>query len=164
MKKKDGLAIKGDVTITKVKADGTVETIKHHNLVVAVGLQYIAERMIDSGQPSEMSYMAIGTGEYDTAGDPILPLSGDDKLLTEVYRRPFTTNHPFTTGNTVTYQSTFEPVTGAPDYAMIEAGIFNAGPAADSGTMLCRTVFPVVTKEEGDTITITWDVTINPQA
>lgn len=151
MKKTDTLAARGDVTITKVKKDGSVETVKHHNLVVQLGLNYIAQRMIDSGQPTEMSHMAIGTGTAT-------PASSDSALGTEVYRRVFTTGHPFVTTNTVTYQSTFEPVSGAPDHAMVEAGIFNA---STGGTLLCRTKFPVVTKEEGDTITVTWDVTIN---
>ena len=42
--------------------------------------------------------------------------------------------------------------------AITEAGIFNA---LTAGTMLCRTTFPVVNKAAGDSIVITWVVTIS---
>ena len=41
--------------------------------------------------------------------------------------------------------------------AVTEAGIFNA---SSSGTMLCRTVFAVVNKGSGDTLQVTWTVTL----
>ena len=42
--------------------------------------------------------------------------------------------------------------------AVTEAGIFNAG---SGGTMLCRTTFPAVNKASGDSIAITWVVTVS---
>ena len=42
--------------------------------------------------------------------------------------------------------------------ALTEAGIFNASSA---GTLLCRTVFSVVTKGASDAMTITWTVTLS---
>jgi hypothetical protein len=56
----------------------------------------------------------------------------------------------------VTYVATFPAGTGTG--AVTEAGIFNA---SSSGTMLCRTVFPVVNKQSGDSMTITWTVTVS---
>ncbi len=58
--------------------------------------------------------------------------------------------------NTITYTATFPAGTG--DGAITEAGIFNASTA---GTMLCRTVFPIVNKGSGDQITITWVITVS---
>jgi hypothetical protein len=57
--------------------------------------------------------------------------------------------------NTVTYVGTFPAGTGTG--AITEAGILNA---ATTGNMLCRTVFGVVTKAAGDTVIITWNVTV----
>ena len=58
--------------------------------------------------------------------------------------------------NTITYTATFPAGTGTG--AVTEAGIFNA---SSGGTMLCRTTFPVVTKGSGDTLAITWVVTVS---
>jgi hypothetical protein len=49
-------------------------------------------------------------------------------------------------------------VEGVGTGAISEAGIFNA---SSGGTMLCRTVFPVVNKQASDTIAITWTITIS---
>jgi hypothetical protein len=56
----------------------------------------------------------------------------------------------------VTFIATVPAGTGTG--AITEAGILNAGTA---GTMLCRTVFSVVNKDAGDTLSITWTVTIS---
>lgn len=81
----------------------------------------------------------------------------------------------FTNANTVTYTATFYPTsTGSGGSgtnlasALVEAGIFNDTYASTTygensqagGSMLCRTVFPVVNKGVDDTMTITWTVTI----
>jgi hypothetical protein len=58
--------------------------------------------------------------------------------------------------NTITYVATFPAGTGTG--GVTEAGIFNASSA---GTLLCRTVFPVVNKQSGDSMTITWTVTVS---
>ena len=57
--------------------------------------------------------------------------------------------------NTITYVSSFEAGEGTG--AVVEAGIFNA---SSSGTMLCRTVFPVVNKQADDTMSVTWTITL----
>jgi hypothetical protein len=60
------------------------------------------------------------------------------------------------TSNVVTYVASF--TAGMSTGAITEAGIFNA---LSSGSMLCRTTFPVVNKETGDSIVITWVVTLS---
>ena len=56
----------------------------------------------------------------------------------------------------ITYVATFGVGVSTGDIK--EAGIFNA---ASAGSMLCRTTFPVVTKASGDSIVITWVVTVS---
>ena len=58
--------------------------------------------------------------------------------------------------NTITYTATFPAGTGTG--AITEAAVLNA---SSSGTMLCRTTFPVVNKAAGDTIAVTWVVTVS---
>jgi hypothetical protein len=59
-------------------------------------------------------------------------------------------------GNAITYTATFGA--GTATGAVVEAGIFNA---SSGGTMLCRTVFPVINKNAGDSLAVTWVVTVS---
>lgn len=119
------------------------------NLVVQVGKNYIASRMIGTAS-SVMTHMEVGTGT--TA-----PVSGDTALQSPIggSRQAFSAS-PSTSSNTVTYTATFGAGVGTG--AITEAGIFNASSA---GTMLCRTTFSVVNKAAGDTINISWSVTVS---
>jgi hypothetical protein len=93
--------------------------------------------------------MAIGTGT--TA-----PALTDTQLVTQTGR--VTLSGSSVTNNTITYTATFPAGTG--DGAITEAGIFNGG-TSPGAVLLCRTTFPVVTKGSGDTIAITWVITIS---
>ena len=100
-----------------------------------------------SNSAAIMSHLAVGQDSTTAANTDII-LNG------EIARVALTSTT--VSSNTVTYVTTFNPGTGTG--AITEAGIFNSS-LANSGTMLCRTVFPVVNKESGDTLTITWNVT-----
>lgn len=137
----------GALKVVLTGADGQV---KHEqdvkNLVVTTGLGYIASRMKDTTQGA-MSHMAVGAGTANAA-------AGDTALGSELGRVALTSTT--VTGNQTVYVATFAPGTGTG--AVTEAGIFN-DPSA--GTMLCRTKFAVVNKDAGDTLSITWTVTIS---
>lgn len=136
---------KGRVTIELFGPDGELKDKREiNNMVVTAGLSWIAARC-NATPPNLMSHMAVGT-------DNTAASAGQTALLTEVGRVALTS----TTTTTVTnsYVASFPAGTGTG--ALVEAGIFNATPA---GTMLCRTVFPVVNKGANDGMTITWDVT-----
>lgn len=142
----EGIKAKGDVKIDLVRADGSVETTEIHNLVVNTGLNFIVSRMKDA-TATAMSHMAIGSGS--TAAAP-----GDTTLGGELGRVALTSTT--VTSNTIQYVASFGAGVGTG--AVTEAGILNA---STSGTMLCRTVFGLVTKGAGDSMTITWTVTIS---
>ena len=57
--------------------------------------------------------------------------------------------------NVNTYIATFPAGTGTG--ALTEAAILNA---SSTGNMLCRTTFSTVNKASGDTVVITWNVTV----
>lgn len=128
-------------------ADGALKAEQEvKNLVVTTGLGFIASRMKDTTQAA-MSHMAVGSGSTAAA-------AGNTGLGTELGRVALTSTT--VTNNQTVYVATFPAGTGTG--AVAEAGIFNASSA---GTMLCRTVFAVVNKEAGDSMSITWTVTIS---
>lgn len=146
MQQQEILKLKGELRVVLNKEDGTTEQFDHTNLVVDSGLNFIVERMA-SADDSVMSHMAIG--QDNTAAAAANTTLGD-----EAGRVALTSTT--VSNNTVTYVATFGAGTGTG--AITEAGILNA---SSSGTLLCRTVFPVVNKQSGDSMTITWTVTVS---
>lgn len=147
MNLQENLRAHGELTISVFDRSGNLkEAKKVPNLVVTVGKNYIASRMVGTSS-TVMSHMAIGTG----TGTPI---AGDTTLGTEAGRVALTAFTAST--NTVTATATFSAGTGTG--AITEAGILNN---SSGGTLLCRTTFPVVNKAAGDSIAITWVVTVS---
>ena len=144
---KDTMSVKGDLVVIKTDEFGNTDTKQFKNVVVSVGKTYIASRMT-ANTANVMSHMAIGTGNTTA-------LSSDTTLETELSRVALTVTGGTPSSNTVTYSATYPAGTGTG--ALTEAGVFNAGTA---GTLLCRTVFPVINKQAADTVTITWVVSI----
>ncbi len=125
--------------------DKTVKRVP--NLVVTAGKERVASLITGSG--NTMSHMAVGTGVTAAA-------AGDTALVTEIQRNALATAGGTVSGAVVTYEATFAPGEGTG--ALTEAGIFDA---ATAGTMLCRTVFGEVNKAAGDSMTITWTLTVS---
>jgi hypothetical protein len=143
----DTLKATGKLTVVQKNSFGEiVKEFEVPNLVVTTGKNYIASRMKDTAATA-MTHMAIGTSTTT-------PAAGDTTLGTETGR--VTLSNTVVSTNTVTYTATFPAGTGSG--AITEAGILNA---SSSGTLLCRTTFPVVNKQVGDTIAITWVVTVS---
>tara|TARA_E500000331_G_C17209662_1_gene693063 strand:- start:347 stop:775 length:429 start_codon:yes stop_codon:yes gene_type:complete len=134
------LAMKGRLTIAI--NDEVVQVVD--NLVVTTGKGYVASRMKDASATA-MSHMAVGTGSTAAA-------AGDTALGSEAARIALTSTT--VSGADVTYVATFGAGVGTA--ALTEAAILNA---SSSGTMLCRTVFPVVNKQSTDSMSVTWAVT-----
>ena len=138
----------GNVHIQLLDAEGNLKAEhKVKNLVVTVGKNYIAARMQGTSIPTVMGYMAIGTGTATPAvANTVLGVEAGRVALASFS----------SSSNQVTATATFPAGTGTG--AITEAGIFNAN---SGGTMLCRTTFPVVNKAAGDSIAITWVVTVS---
>ena len=117
------------------------------NLVVDAGEAHIADQLSSAPGGAAMSHMAIGTGATAAA-------FGDTALGAETDRNALTSRTDAT--NVVTYVGTWAQGDGT-NAALREAGIFNA---ASVGTMLARAVYSNIDKQAGDTLTITWTVTI----
>lgn len=126
---------------------------KVNNLVVTSGLYHIAKRLVDSVSPNQMQYMALGDDNTAAvAGDTLLlgEINGSRSLLT-----------PSENNGVITYSHSFGQGVGTGE--LKEAGIFNNS-EYNTTTMLCRAVFPTITKGALDTLSISWQITISAPA
>lgn len=146
---KDFVKAEGKVTLVLTGSDGAIkETREVENLVVQVGLNYIASRMKDA-TAAVMTHMEVGTSS--TAAS----LAQTTLVAAVSASRTALTSTTVTTSS-IAYACTFGAGVGTG--ALTEAGIFNASSA---GTMLCRTVFSVINKGAADTLTITWTIAVS---
>jgi len=144
---KDSLKLKGDVKVVVLDQNKHVKDKREiHNLVVATGKEYIAQRMTANATPV-MTHMAVGSGN-------VTPTTADTTLVSETDRIVFDSS-PSVTSNVITYVTTFPA--GNATGTIAEAGIFNDD---TTGTMLCRTNFNEVNKGASDVIVITWNITV----
>ena len=149
----ENIKARGKVKFVLTKADGTVQETYVKNLIVNVGLDFICGRIMDStlGSNTQMTHMAIGTASAD-------PAAGDTILNSELARSAF--SQVTITEPSIEFQAYYAPGSGTG--VISEAGIFNAA-GTNAGTMLCRTRFPIITKEAGDALSINWIVTVAAQ-
>jgi len=144
---KDSISLTGKVHIELFDEKGIrKEDRKVSNLVVTAGKQFIADQLSTTPGSAKMSHMAVGTGTSAAA-------AGDTALGTEIDRNAVTSSTDSGAVLTVVGDWAAGDGTGA----ITEAGIFNA---SSSGTMLARTVFSAINKAAGDTLKITWTVTV----
>lgn len=144
----------GQVDIVVTDEHGKIkDTRSVKNLVMTVGKAYIAQRMT-AGTTQIMNTMAIGVGTTTPAATQTALGSEAGRVATSSF------SSGGTSGNEVTATATFPAGTGTG--SITEAGIFNPASAGGAGgTMMCRTTFPVVSKAAGDSIAITWKVTVS---
>ena len=142
----ESVSLKGNLEVVLLDQNGIQKDYrKIENLVVAVGKQIIAARMVGN-TIAIPSHMAVGT-------DATAAATGQTALGGELGRVVF--DSTTRTSNVLTYIATFPAGTGTG--ALTEAAILNA---SSTGNMLCRTTFSVVNKASGDVIVITWNVTV----
>lgn len=150
MELKDFQLAKGDLVIVKRnEVTGKEERFEFKNLVTTVGKQWIAARLKDTGIPAQMSHMAIGSNNTAAA-------VGDTTLGTELARSALGTAGGTVTGAVVQFTASYAAGVGTGN--VYEAGLFNA---SSGGTLVCHTVFGLVTKGANDSLTVTWNLTIS---
>ena len=142
----ESVSLKGNLEVILLDEDGIQKDYrKVENLVVAVGKQVIAARLLGNTL-AVMSHMAVGS-------DSTAAATGQTAFGGELGR--VTLDSSARTTNVLTYVATFPAGTGTG--ALVEAAILNA---SSTGNMLCRTTFSTVNKAVGDSIVITWNVTV----
>lgn len=142
----ESITVKGNLEVVLLDESGLQKDYREvKNLVVAAGKDVIAARLLGNTL-AVMSHMAVGSSNTAAA-------TSQTALGSELGRVALSSSTR--SSNTLTYQATFPAGTGTG--ALQEAGIFNA---VSTGNMLCRTVFSAVNKAAGDTVVITWNVTV----
>lgn len=144
----DSLTFTGHVLLELHDAQGVLrERREFHNLVVTAGKAFVASRMA-SASAAVMGWIAVGTGTNAA-------VVGDTALQTEVARQAVSVSGGTPSGSSLAFAATLAAGTGTG--ALTEAGILNA---SSTGTLLARTVFAVLNKLAGDTLTINWTLTV----
>ena len=113
------------------------QIVRSKNLLVDVGLEHLADQMLDTPLQAKMSHYAIGTGS--TA-----PVAGNTTLETELVRVAL--GSKVQEGKKIVYSSIFVPGVGTGN--ITEGGLFNA---ASNGVMGARLTFATVAKGAADT-------------
>ena len=148
MNTNEQIKVTGALSIVKTNEYGEVTDSRYiPNLVVTVGKTHIMSRLT-ANTDTVMTHMGVGAGLVapDPTNTSLGSVLGARQSLVSVTA----------VSNVVTYVASF--IAGVATGAIAEAGIFNA---LTGGIMLCRTQFPVVTKAAGDSIVITWVVTLS---
>ena len=145
----ENVKLTGRVNYKLFDAQGNLKDERNvNNVVVTVGKNYLALWLTQATQSDYfMRYLALGTGT--TAAN-----AADTALETELATRVAGSLSAIT--NVWQNQGTFGP--GVNTGAITEAGIFSASSA---GTMLARQVFPVINKAAGDSLQVTWQITLS---
>lgn len=124
------------------------DTREINNLVVTAGKNYLAAWIAAASQAGYfMQY--IGLGEGTTAAQ-----STDTELETPLATRVAGA----VTSSTNIWQNIASFGPGVNTGTITEAGLFSA---ASAGTMFARQVFGAITKSAGDSLQVTWQVTIS---
>lgn len=145
------LSMTGNWKLEVIGPDGKVkDTREKRNLIVNAGLNFLREFILDSVTPTaaaRMGWIAIGS-------DATAVTSSNTTLGTELARGAVAT---YTAGGTgvATIDRTFGAGSGTG--TITEAGVFNA---ASSGTMLNRVTFAAVTKAAGDSLKVSFTLTL----
>lgn len=146
------IKVSGLVNFKLVDSTGnTKQNIVVPNLIVTSGLNHITARLnaTAAATNTQMTHMALGFSSTAVT-------LADTTLGSQAGRVALITAGGTVSNNSITYTALFEAGTATGN--IVEAGIFNA---STSGTMLCRTVFPVISKLAGDSLAVTWTITIS---
>lgn len=149
----DLIKLRGDVRFQLYDALGNLkEDREDHNLVVTAGLGHVTSRLIGTAS-AVMGWMEVGTDATAAATAQTTLIAAVGASRTALTGAAGTQTTTTLTNDTVQFLCTFGAGTGTG--ALVEAGVFNASSA---GTMMCRTVFSVINKGAGDSLTVTWKV------
>ncbi|GEM_PF-723438 len=151
----------GKVDMVLYDQSGKVKDERHFdNMIVDSGFEGVASRIAPHdgsiNPTSPYNYIALGTGgtsvgSSQTALVSELPIGGGYSRLQDVQA-----NYSTTSGKQIALSVTFLP--GQATGTIKESGLFDA---ASGGDMLARQTFNTINKGAGDTLTVTWTITLS---
>ncbi len=138
------LIIKANMLIRLLGSDGEIKNeTRIHNAVTTAGKNGIADQLLDSPSLTKLGWMAIGTGTPSGTA-----------LGTEISRVAFTSKNR--SGAVVTMVGNW--AAGVGTGAITEAGTFDQN--SIGGNMWMSASFLAINKLAGDTLQITWTLTV----
>jgi hypothetical protein len=142
---------RGQLYFELIDQDGYKQGIFTRNLVTNSGFSYITKRLLDNTL-APISHMGLGTGitEATAVNTGLETPQGTRVAVTDAAQVTTTV-----TNDSIQYTCTFPA--GVATGAITEAALFNA---ETDGTMVARTVFPVINKGALDILAIVWKITI----
>ena len=137
------VTLKNNVHIVLRSSDGSIKHESVHNTITTAGKNGVADQILASPSLGKPTHMAIGTGSPSST---TLGTELDRNILTSKTR----------SGNVVTMVGNWAAGDGTG--VITEAGIFDA---SSGGNMWVSSSFTAINKTAGDTLEITWTLTIN---
>jgi len=147
----ENIKLKGQFNFKHIRNGRVIDERTYDNIIVNDGKAAVAGLMLtDVTGIDKFDYIAIGTGTTAESAT-------QTALVTEVMRANATGSRVTTnvTNDTAQLVATFNFTSS---YAITEAGVFNASTA---GTMLCRKVFSAINVANGDSLQVTYKVTVS---
>ena len=143
------MKITGHINFKLYDSEGNLKDERNvKNLIVTAGKNYLANWLVQATQSDYfMRYLAIGTGTNAAQAT-------DTALQTEVGTR--VAGALVANNNVFSNSGTFGAGNGTG--AISEAGILSA---STSGTMLARRTFTSIYKDVGDSLQVTWQITLS---
>jgi hypothetical protein len=139
----DSISILTNCDIIVKSADGSVKDERHiHNTTTNAGKYGLADQILASPSLGKPTHMAVGTGTPSSTA-----------LGTESDRNAFTSK----TRNNAVVTIIGDWAAGDATATITEAGLFDA---ASTGNMWASASFSAITKAAGDTLQITWTLTV----
>jgi len=125
------------------------------NLVTNAGYAFVAARIISDSTEDLANYIAVGTSS--TAAAATQTALGAEIVDSGLARATATLSRVTTTETNDTAQLV-KQFTVSGTKAVTESGIFNA---ASAGTMVARQVFSAINVSSGDTLQISWKLSVS---
>lgn len=159
IKKEEQVGVRGFIKIDHFDKKGVlIESVETPNVVTNVGFTEVAGLFCSdvAGSYTAFDYIGVGTGTTpQTYTDTTLEAEITDSGLARAAATGTLTTESGIANNTAQFVHQFS-VTDT--QAVTESGVFNAGAA---GTLLCHQTFSAINVADGDTLQITWKVTVS---
>jgi len=144
------MGLVGHIDFKLNRADGSIEEWGMKNLIMDAGEDEVAKLIADESTADAFDWIAIGTtntaaADSQTALEAEISTNGGSRAQDGT---------PTTAANVATIDVTYN---FTDVLAIVEVGLFNAAAAGD---MLARQVFAVINVDDGDSLTVTWNITV----
>ena len=156
-KDKEQVGMKGWIKIDHMDKNGAlIESVETPNMVVDVGFAEVAGLFCSDVAAGFTAFDYIGVGTGVTAATYTNTTLGTEITTADLARAASTgtVSQETVSGVTAQFVHQFSVTT---TNAITESAVFNAGTA---GKMLCRQTFSAINVASGDTLQITWRVTV----